>query len=260
MQLNGRPPRAYELAILGQINYGHFTSLQVRDRRAHGFDLHLRRLADATRTMFGSELDVEQVRLWAREVINEKPASLRITVFSRVFDRHHPERSVPVDVLMTMRAPSMPRSAALRLCTVQHERVLPQIKHIGMFDLLHYARQVRMADFDDVLLTTRNGEISEGSTWNIGFWDGQRVIWPSAPALFGITRQLLDAGLREQGIETRIQPIRIDQLANYRGAFILNAGAVGPMVQSIDSQHFAVDPALMQRLSSLHESQPLQRI
>lgn len=258
--LNGREPTLEGLAFLAQVNYGHFTAMQVRERRARGFGLHLQRLATATRELFGSDLDIDQVRAQVRQVLDGEPASLRITVFSQVLDRAHLERAAAVDVLIATSPARVPRRGPMRLQSIRYERVLPNIKHIGMFDLLHLWRKARIAGFDDVVLTTAEGEIAEGSTWNIGFWDGQRVIWPSAPALPGITRQLLDARLSQRGIESVTRPVLCDQLAEFRSAFILNSGSVGPMIESIDAQRFDVDGELQCMLSAAWESQPMEII
>lgn len=255
IELNGREVRIDELACLAQTNYGHFTTMQVRERRACGFELHLQRLAHATRALFNSELDLEQIRDWIRGIIDENPVSLRVTVFSKAFDQARPEHPAPVDVLITTRAPNRRRTLPLRLQSTQFERALPDIKHIGMLDLLHLRRQARIAGFDDVLLTARDGQISEGSTWNIGFWDGRRISWPTAPALPGITRRLLDSGLRANALETIDRPIHLDQLGEFRSAFILNSGSVGPMIESIDSRRFDVDEALMRSLTEAYDSQ-----
>ena len=88
--LNGRKPMIDELAYLAQVNYGHFTTMQVRDRRVRGFDLHLLRLATATRELFASDLDIERVRMQVRQILEDEPVSLRITVFSRELDRTRP--------------------------------------------------------------------------------------------------------------------------------------------------------------------------
>ena len=258
--LNGREPTLAELALLAQLNYGHFTTMQVRERRVRGFGLHLQRLATATRELFGSDLDVDRVRAEVRELLDDEPASLRVTVFSRALQRNRLECSVAPDVLIATSAARAPRSGPLRLQSVSHQRVLPQIKHIGMFDVLHLWRQARFAGFDDVVLTATNGEIAEGATWNIGFWDGRRVVWPSAPALPGITLQLLDAGLREQGIESVSHPVFSDQLAGFRSAFMVNSGSVGPLIEAIDTQRFDVDDKLLEMLASAWESQPMEVI
>ncbi len=256
--LNGRAPRLDELAFLAQVNYGHFTTMQVRERRVRGFGLHLQRLATATRELFGSNLDINRVRAQVRQVLGDEPTSLRITVFSRALDRACPERPVGADVLIATSPARAPRSGPLRLRSIRHERVLPHIKHIGMFDLLHLWRQARIAGFDDVVLTTAAGEIAEGSTWNIGFWDGQRVIWPSAPVLPGITLQLLDSGFREQGIESVMRPVLCEQLAGFRSAFMVNSGSIGPMIESIDAQRFDIDGELQRMLTTAWETQPME--
>lgn len=255
IEINGRAPRIDELAVLAQINYGHFTSMQVRDCRVRGLALHLRRLADATQDLFGSRLDIEQVRCWMRQVLDDDPVSLRITVFSQALDRAFLERPVPADVLIATGPVRASRTEPLRLQSIRRERVLPRVKHVGTFGLFHDWRQARLAGFDDVVFTTERGEISEGSIWNIGFWDGQRVIWPSAPALPGITLQLLDAGLHAMGIETVVRPVFVDRLDGIRCAFTINSGSVGPMIKSIDTRPFDVDDSLLPTLMAAYETQ-----
>ena len=260
LTLNGCEPTLAELAVLAQLNYGHFTTMQVRERRVRGFGLHLQRLLTATRELFASELDVECLRAQIRQVLDDEPASLRITVFSLAFDRVRPELPVDADVLVTTSPARAPRSGPLRLKSMVFQRVLPHIKHIGMFGLLHLSRQARIDGFDDVVLTTVDGEIAEGSTWSIGFWDGRRVIWPSAPALPGTAQQLIQRGLREHGIACVTAPVRLDQLAGFHSAFMLNAGSVGPMIESIDAQNLHVDASVHGMLKAAWESQPMENI
>ncbi len=258
--LNGRAPAIEELAVFAQVNYGHFTTLQVIGRRARGFSLHLQRLVTATRELFGSELDTDRLRAQLSRVIGDAPLSLRISVFSLAFDLAHPERPVAADVLIATRPARTPRSGSLRLKSMTCARVLPHLKHVGMFDVLQLSRQARIEGFDDVLLTTSAGGIAEGSTWNIGFWDGRRVTWPNAPALRGTTLQLIERGLREQGIESVSAPLRLDQLGGFRSAFMLNAGSVGPMIESIDAHALAADDDVLRMLKTAWESQPLELI
>lgn len=260
IELNGRVPDPRELAFLAQVNYGHFTTMQARNRGVRGFGLHLQRLASATRELFGSDLDLEQVRKHLRRILGDAPASVRITVFSLALDRARLERPVGVDVLVATSPARAGRADALRLRSVVHERTLPLVKHVGTFDLFHHWRQARLAGFDDALFCTAAGEISEGPIWNIGFWDGSKVTWPSAPALPGITRQLLDTGLRALGVHTATRPVFLDDLAGFRSAFIMNSGAVGPLVRSIDGNHFHLDAELERLVVAAHESQPVETI
>lgn len=258
--LNGREPGKDELAFLAQVNYGHFTTLQVRNRGARGLALHLQRLATATHELFGSELDVAQVREQLRALLSDAPCSVRMTVFSRALDRAQLELPVAADVLIATSAARSVRTTPLRLRSVVHERVLPSVKHIGTFDLYHAWRQARLAGFDDAVFRTPAGEVSEGTTWNIGFWDGAKVVWPVAPALPGVTRQLLDAGLRSQGITTACRSVLLADLPAFPTCFILNSGGVGPLVQSIDETRFVVDADLQRLLESAYLSQPVEII
>ncbi len=54
--------------------YGHFTAMQVRDRKVRGADLHLARLKEGSLALFGAGLDGERVR----ELIRH--ASVRVYV------------------------------------------------------------------------------------------------------------------------------------------------------------------------------------
>ncbi|MEZ5462362.1 aminotransferase class IV family protein [Dokdonella sp.] len=260
VELNGRAPTTAEMAFLAQVNYGHFTSMQVRDGCVRGFGLHLDRLAMATRELFGSELDLERTRGWIRQVLDGRPASLRVTVFSTALDRSKPEGVTPADVLVAASPARIGRASPLRLQSVVYARDLPHIKHVGTFSLFHYLRQARLAGFDDVLFRTRGGEYSEGSTWNIGFWDGQNVIWPTAPALPGVTRNLLDEGLQAAGIRIVSRPVTAAELPALRSAFVMNAGWVGPQIECIDEFRLSVDPQLDEILGAAYESRPWEKV
>ena len=72
---NGQPAQVEDL-LPALVNYGHFTSLQVRGHAVQGLDLHLARLSQATRELFGSELDTVQVRAW---MSHSSPLSSSIT-------------------------------------------------------------------------------------------------------------------------------------------------------------------------------------
>ena len=69
---NGQPAQVEDL-LPALVNYGHFTSLQVRGHAVQGLDLHLARLSQATRALFGSALDTGQVRGWMAQALR-RPA------------------------------------------------------------------------------------------------------------------------------------------------------------------------------------------
>ena len=57
----GRAPSAEILAAPALVNYGHFSTMQGRAGAVRGFDLHLQRLDEGTRTLFGSAARISRV-------------------------------------------------------------------------------------------------------------------------------------------------------------------------------------------------------
>ncbi len=260
--LNGQPAGADDLRALALANYGHFTSMQVRGRAVQGLDLHLRRLKDATRELFDAELADERVLGDLRAALDASgggDASLRVTVFARGFDYRRPADAAPPDLLVSLSPPASPDKPALRLKSYPFLRPLPHIKHVGTFPLFHYRRLALQAGFDDALFVAPDGVIAEGSVWNIGFWDGEQVVWPEAPALRGVTEQLLQAGLARLGIAQRRLPVGLDEAGRFRAAFAANASGVQAIV-GIDGAALAADASLMERLGAALVRQPWQPV
>ena len=246
--LNGKPATADDLRALALVNYGHFTSLQVRDRAVQGIELHQQRLSAATRELFGAVLDFTAVREQMRAAVVDAPdCTLRVTVFSRDFDYRNPAGDFAPDVLVSHAPPSPSRTHPLRVKSFPFLRPLPQVKHVGTFPLFHYRRLALEAGFDDALFVTPAGDISEGSVWNIGFWSGERLVWPEAPALHGTAEHLLQAALERQGVEQVTRPVHRSELQSFSGAFACNAGGIQP-IASIDETSFDVGHGGMVRL------------
>jgi 4-amino-4-deoxychorismate lyase len=262
MELNGAPAQVEDLRALVQTNYGHFTSMQVQEGGVRGLGLHLDRLAQATHDLFGNELDRELVRAWLRQAIgiDPRPLSLRVNVFSRTLDRARMNVPAKIDVLVSVGAAASAPAAPLRLKSFRYERDLAAIKHVGTFPLFHYRRLAQQAGYDDALFVGDDGRISEGSVWNIVFFDSRGAIWPDAPQLHGISLQLLQVGMARRGIANRVQAIRIEDLADVRGAFFTNSSVPVQPIASVDEVEFALDDALTRMLVEAYECNPLELV
>jgi branched-subunit amino acid aminotransferase/4-amino-4-deoxychorismate lyase len=262
-EINGQAASADDLRSLALMNYGHFTSMQVSDARVRGLDLHVERLDAATRELFGAPLDVAQVRAFMRSALDGRPGdcSLRVTVFSRSLNRDRlGVRSAP-DVLTTIApARSGGSTTPVRLKSFRHERALPHVKHVGTFPLFHYRRLAQIAGFGDALFVTADGAVSEASVWNVGFLDADGIVWPNAPALRGISMQLVKKGLGARGMATRSQRISLGELSRYRAAFLTNSSCCVRPIASIDDIELAIDPAVTALIEACHASNPWQPI
>ncbi len=241
---NGRAAQVEDL-LPALVNYGHFTSLQVRGGAVQGLGLHLARLSQATRELFGSELDTVQVQAWMAQALQQSgqaDASLRVTVYSRHFDFRNPLAAVPVDVLVAASAP-VTLTASKRVRSVAWQRELPQIKHVGTFGLFAERRAAMAEGFDDVLFVTVDGEMSEGSTWNLAVHDGERLLWPQAPALRGTAEALLKQHWpRAQAT----QPLRLADMAGVKAAFACNASGLWAL-EAIDGHVLPGSQALAEQ-------------
>src|SRR5688572_30054472 len=71
IEVDGRPATVDDLAHPVLVNFGHFTSMQVRGRRVRGLRHHLDRLTAANRELFGADLDPELVRALIRRALTD---------------------------------------------------------------------------------------------------------------------------------------------------------------------------------------------
>ncbi len=261
-ELNGSPATLDDLRTIALVNYGHFSAMQVLDRCVRGIDLHLQRLAGSTVELFGCTLDVEATRSYMhRAVADTKGAlSLRVNVFSRELDRDHLITPAHPDVLVATSAARQIPSTPIRLQTVQYERDAPYVKHVGTFGLLNQKRLAQAAGFDDALFVDASGAISEGSIWNVGFFDGSRVVWPNAPALDGTAMQLLKIGLRARGVPSVTRRIERSEVMQFNSAFFTNSAYAALPVSAIDGHPLVVDSQLLSMLQTCLESSPWEPI
>ncbi|MEZ0470429.1 aminotransferase class IV family protein [Luteimonas salinilitoris] len=260
--IDGRPAPAEALRALALSNYGHFSTMQVRGGAVQGFDLHLRRLRDATRELFGCELEPERVRTGCRHALQAADAAdctLRTTVFAPGYDIASGAAPAELCVLIAILPPSRPPDAALRVKSFRYRRAAPHIKHVGTFPLFHHRRLAAHGGYDDALFVDGDGRVLEGSVWNIGFHDGSNVVWPDAPALRGVTERLLQAGLADAGVPQVVRPVALRELDGFVAAFAANSRGV-QAIAGIDAERYAVEPAFMRMLADALSGRPWQPI
>jgi branched-subunit amino acid aminotransferase/4-amino-4-deoxychorismate lyase len=239
VELDGRRVDAETLWAAAS-GFGHFSAMQVRGRRTRGLELHLARLGAATRELFDAPLDGDRVRELIRQALgDDEDASVRVYVFEA-----DPEPAV----MVTVREPGGVSSPA-RLMSVLYQRPDAHLKHLATGQGF-YLRQAQRSGFDDALLTGDGGTVSETAIANVGFLEGDGIVWPDAPLLEGITMQLL-----ERAVPSRRAPVRLDEIASFDGVFVSNARGVAA-VSAVDGTSLPVDPARVQTLLDAYETAP----
>jgi branched-subunit amino acid aminotransferase/4-amino-4-deoxychorismate lyase len=164
------------------------------------------------------------------------------------------------DVVVSVSAPRRIEATSVRLKSFRYERVLPHVKHVGTFGLFHHRRLAQLDGFDDALFVDASGAVSEASIWNIGFFDGRGIVWPDAPALRGISMQLLQNGLRERGVPSDSHRVAHIDIGAFRSAFLTNCSCAVRPIAEIDGVRFGVDPELNAMLEACYASNAPQAI
>ncbi len=239
-----------DITALALTGYGHFTTMRVEDGAVRGLGLHLDRLARDCRTLFGTGLDRRAVRGQVRDAVGGRPGTVvvRVTVFDPALSLADPAGARAPRTLVTTRpAPALP-PGPMRVRPVEHRRGVPQVKGVGLFDSLYLRRQAQLAGFDDALFTAGEEGIAEGATWNIGFFDGNSVVWPDAAHLPGVTMALLD---RAHG-RCRTAPVGLAELPSMRAAFATNAAVGVRPVSAVGDVAFPADHPVLAELRSVY--------
>ncbi len=255
---NGETAVSEELAPLAFAGYAHFTAMQVRKRRIRGLDLHLERLRSASIELFGRALPDDQMRSYLRTAVEAGPAdvSLMATVYSPAGEFTVAAPDVEPEVLVRTGPAASGPEGPLSLATVNHERVLPSVKHVGEVAKTFFLRQAIEQGFDDAAFIDRQGRISEASIWNLAFWDGDGVVWPEAEMLSGITMKILHRQLEHLGVPQRVQEVTLADLPTLAGAVVMNSWTPGIPVRQIGSVRLPEAPALLELLHRAYQAEP----
>lgn len=241
------------MARLAVTNFGHFTTMRVDGDRVAGLALHLDRLVRDCRTVFDADLDPGHVRFLVRRALAglTQPVLARVTVFDPALEVGRPGADARPRVLVTTRPAPPGTSAPQRLRAVVYRRDLPEVKHVGLFGALHRRRAAQRAGFDDALFTEPDGTVSEATTANIGFVSGNRVVWPAADCLPGVTMRLVDRVHDDVATE----PVTLARLPDFDAAFVTSAGIGLRPVVAVDDVRWPADHPtvrlLRERLAAL---------
>ncbi|MEV6778223.1 aminotransferase class IV family protein [Streptomyces syringium] len=259
VQRNGRAATAEELAPLAFAGYAHFTAMQVRGGRVRGLDLHLERLRSASVELFGQALPDDQVRSLLRAALETGPAdvSLTATMYASTGEFTAGVADAKPEVLVRTGPAAAGPEGPLALATVEYERVLPAVKHVGEVAKTYYLRQAVGQGFDDAAFVDRRGRLSEGTIWNLAFWDGSAVVWPEADMLGGTTMGIVRRQLDRLGVPQRVEAVTLADLPASAGAVVMNSWTPGVAVHRIGSVSIPEAPSFVELLHQAYGAEPL---
>ena len=259
MEINGHEVTAEDLRALGLYNYGHFTSMRVEEMRVRGLALHMERLSHDAGALFGVELNTDRVRHLVRNFAErvDSPSIVRVTIFDSSGSIDQPGRTSQPDILVSTRhAPARGEIPPLRVESVHYQRELATVKHVGLFGPLSYRRAAQRKGFDDALFIDDHSHVSEGATWNVGFFDGTQIIWPKADILPGVTLRLVKGLATGSGMTSIDNIVHISQVSETWAAFATNASVGVRPIQSIDGVELRDDSPVIRNLQLQYAAIP----
>lgn len=246
-ELNGRPVGVEQLQTLALTNYGHFTTFRVDDGSVRGLSMHLQRLDRDCRAVFGVRLDLDRVRLLTRRLTPSSGAvTIRVTIFDPAIDLVLPSRANQPQILVTRRPASALPLLPMAVQSASFVRDDPEIKSVGLFGALRRRRVAQLDGYDDALFLDPAGNVSEGGTWNVGFFDGDHVVWPEAHCLRGITMRLL------RDPSHQIRPVPRSEVASMRVAFATNSAIGVRAITRIDDLTFPAESETLEDLRTAY--------
>ena len=265
--VNGEPADQQDLLHLALVNYGAFTSMQAEQGDdgawgVRGLDLHLARLDAWGHELFGAAPERDAVRGWMRRAVQGQAGacSIRVNLFSRGLSVRDPSAVGAPDVLVMAGPPAAPVAGPLRLGVRRYGREAPHIKHVATFGLIAARRAAMQAGHDDVLFADETGRVGEGSIWNIGFLEGDTVVWPDAPMLEGAGQALIQRGLDAVDVATERRRIDLSALSGFDAAFITNSAMAAVPVAAIGAVRYPERPDLIRLLRNAWGSNPCQAL
>lgn len=259
--VEGAPATEAELACLALVNYGAYTSFRVEEGGVRGLDLHLARLEASAIDLFGESPGEARLRELMRHAVADRDDCwLRVSLFSpEIRPRDAGWHGCP-RVMTAVFPPPPPLGEALRVLPVTYGREAAHLKHTAGFGLMRARRTAAAAGFDDALFVGEQGQIAEGTLWNIGFIRGETVVWPQAPMLAGVAQALIGRGLESVGLNVVSEPMRLLDLGGFEAAFLCNSATPACAITAIGTETFAGADAMIARLQQAWRSNPRQPI
>jgi branched-subunit amino acid aminotransferase/4-amino-4-deoxychorismate lyase len=252
IEIDGNVPSTRMLGEVATNNYGHLTVMQVRRRRTRGLALHRERLRMQHRVLFGRELDVDRVQAFIRHAVKQRPDGTVRVVLNVGRDRVE-------HVMVMVRPPNDATAEPQRLKSVEFQRQIAQVKHLGSFAQLYQLERAVVAGYDDALFVDADGRLLETSRWNVGIVKGDSVIFPRGRILPGITMALIEQHAPAAGISVARESVPLADVGRVDAVFMTNSSGVAP-VGLVDSTPTDAQNPVVAQLAQIYRDIPADQL
>ena len=231
-----------DIAVLR--GYGVFDFLITYNRRPFHLEEHVYRLENSAK-FIGLELNHTNSEICevVRETVGKNPhhveSAIRIVYTGGISsDGLNPEGRGTLMVMVTPK-PQLPKqyyTDGVKIITVDIERFIPQAKSTCYLSAVRAVQQAKKQGALEAVYVDRNNRILEGTTTNIFFFKGGRLVTPHQDILPGITRSVI-MELAKGACGVEIRDIDRSELPGMDEAFITASNKeVIPVVKADDLQ------------------------
>lgn len=198
----------------------------------------------------------EQVRAAVER--SGEDVSLTVTAFTAAGEFTSEGMDARPSLLIRTFPPANGPTGPLRLALANYERPMASIKHVGEIAKTTALHDARRVGFDDAAFVDRQGRLSEGTIWNLVFWDGESVVWPCADSLDGTMQGMVRRQLDRMGVPQRHAEVRRTDLAGLGGAAVMNSWTPAVEVTGFDTVEMNRSPRFLALLRDALAAEPAE--
>ena len=193
-----------------------------------------------------------------RPAIAEGSADKSLTATAYLSDGEFSSKGMGSEPAILVRTglPSDGPVGPVRLSVVEHERHMPELKHVGEGAKTYYLHRAVEQGFDDAAFVDRQGRLSEATIWNLAFWDGHSIVWPRAEILTGTMMGIVQRQLKHLGVPQRHDEVRPRDLAGLSGAAIMNSWTPAVPVTAIGPDVMPEAESFIDLLQQAYRAEP----
>lgn len=122
---------------------------------------------------------------------------------------------------------------------------------------IYCLRKAADEGFDDTVFVNRYGRLGEGAIWNLAFWNGEVVVWPTADMLGGIIMTILRRQLNRMGVQQKEQEITLADVAALVGAVVMNSWTSGIAICQFGATPVPESQTFLELRYSVYDAEPL---
>ena len=207
---------------------GIYDTMRTYNGKILELDLHLKRIKKSTEKIgIKCPWSLKEIEQWINTLcaVNRlETARVRVTITRGDNGFDFLSSKKPLLVITSEKLVIDPKvySKGVNAETIQLERILPEIKTVGLTAMLVAYRQILPKKIYEAILVDDKGFVLEGASTNVFFVKNGRVYTPAKKMLPGLTRARVMALVKEMKLPMKIGNFKVNELMKAEEIFLTN--------------------------------------